>query len=103
MARWIGGKKHSRYAGLLTAHRRLSQRKQLRHAALAAMVCEDSPVATSELGLQAREIIGGGRHRAFRIEAVVAHGDGVRNAMTNRAVDRRSGLAAHQLPLGSDL
>src|SRR5260370_35467031 len=86
----LAAKKRGRYTGLLTSHRRLRQRKQLRDAALAAMVRDDGPVATSELRRQAREIGGCSRHRAFWIKAIVPQGDGVLSSRTYHAPDGRS-------------
>ncbi len=104
MARRISGEKHRGHTGLLfTAYRCLSQREQLRHAALATVVSENGPVAPSEFRFQAREIIGGGRYCASRIEAIIAYCDGVRDPVADDTVNRRTGLAAHQLPLGDDL
>ena len=73
-------------------HGGFGQRQQIGHAAFAAMIGEDGPIAAAEFGFQARQIARGGGGGALRIQAIVANGYGVRHFVADGPIDGSPGL-----------
>ena len=70
--RGVGGEEHFGHGGLFVVNRGFGQRQQIRHAAFAAVIGEDGPIAAAEFGFHAGQISSGGGRGAFGIHAVVA-------------------------------
>ena len=106
MMRGVRGEEHFGYGGLLVMNGGFGQRQQIRHAAFAAVIGEDGPIAAAELGLHAGQIARGGGCGAFGIQAVVTNGHGVWHLVADGAINGLPGSwlsAAHQLVRGGDL
>src|SRR5580692_3885936 len=64
------------------------------------MIREDGPIASTEFGLQTRQVTSGGGRGAFGIQTVVANGNAVRHPAPYGAVDGPGSFAPHKLARG---